>query len=90
MSDENSSLNTRPSLLARIRDAQDAVSWQLFVNIYAPVIYRFCRHKGLQDANAADVTQETLVETARCIRTFEYQPERGPGQSHHFLSKKLT
>jgi len=64
-------------LLVRIRDAQDSQSWQTFVEVYAPLIYRYCRHYGLQDADAADVSQEVLVQVARSIRTFEYQPERG-------------
>jgi RNA polymerase sigma-70 factor (ECF subfamily) len=40
-------------------------------------VYRHCRRRGLQDADAADVTQEVLVQVARSIRTFEYRPERG-------------
>jgi RNA polymerase sigma factor (sigma-70 family) len=68
---------TQPSLLLRIRDASDAESWQTFVSIYAPLIYRSCRRRGLQDADAADVGQEVLVQVARSIREFEYQPERG-------------
>jgi RNA polymerase sigma factor (sigma-70 family) len=68
---------TSPSLLVRIRDAQDVASWRTFVDLYAPLIYRYCRRRGLQDADAADVGQEVLLQVARSIRTFEYQPERG-------------
>ena len=68
---------TQPSLLLRIRDASDAESWRTFVSIYAPLIYRSCRRRGLQDADAADVGQEVLVEVARSIRGFEYMPGRG-------------
>jgi RNA polymerase sigma-70 factor (ECF subfamily) len=71
------SQSTRPSLLVRLRDAQDAESWQTFVDVYAPLIYRFCRQRGLQDADAADVGQEVLAQVAHSIRTFDYQPERG-------------
>lgn len=77
MSESDSSFQTRPSLLLRIRDAQDTASWQMFVDVYGPVLYRYGRHKGLQDADAADLMQEILTEVARCIQTFEYQPERG-------------
>jgi RNA polymerase sigma-70 factor (ECF subfamily) len=77
MSDEESSLHTHPSLLVRLRDAQDLAAWQTFVDTYGPALYRYGRHRGLQDADAADVTQEVLAEVARCSRTFEYQPERG-------------
>ena len=71
------SSDTRPSLLIRIRDARDDESWRAFVEIYAPLVYRFARRKGLQDADAADVAQEVIAEVSRCIRSFEYQPERG-------------
>jgi RNA polymerase sigma factor (sigma-70 family) len=69
--------DTRPSLLIRIRDSHDVDSWRLFVEIYAPLIYRSCRRRGLQDADAADVGQEVLAQVARSIRSFEYQADRG-------------
>ena len=71
-----SALHTHPSLLLRIRDAQDAASWRTFVDTYAPLVYPFGRQRGLQDADA-DLAQEVMVEAARCLRTFAYQPERG-------------
>jgi RNA polymerase sigma-70 factor (ECF subfamily) len=77
MSANDSTPQTRPSLLVRIRDANDDGSWREFVDTYTPLVYRYCRRKGLQDADAADVAQEVLTEVARCIRRFEYQPERG-------------
>ena len=33
--------------------------------------------RGLQDADAADVSQEVMGKVARAIRTFEYRPEQG-------------
>ncbi|HLJ97009.1 MAG TPA: sigma-70 family RNA polymerase sigma factor [Gemmataceae bacterium] len=77
MYETDSSLHTRPSLLTRIRDVRDAEAWKLFVETYAPLVYRYARRQGLQDADAADVAQEVMVEAARCLRTFVYQPERG-------------
>jgi RNA polymerase sigma-70 factor (ECF subfamily) len=73
----DSSLKTSGSLLLRLRDAGDADAWRTFVETYAPLIHRSCRRRGLQDADAADVTQEVLAQVARSIRTFEYQRERG-------------
>jgi RNA polymerase sigma-70 factor (ECF subfamily) len=77
MMSEPESGPTQPSLLLRIRDASDEESWRTFVSIYAPLIYRSCRRRGLQDADAADVGQEVLVQVARSIRGFDYLPERG-------------
>jgi RNA polymerase sigma factor (sigma-70 family) len=76
--DESASrLNTRPSLLLRIRNADDDGAWRIFVDLYAPVIYGYSRRQGLTDADAADVVQEVLAQVARSIRSFEYHPERG-------------
>ncbi len=77
MGEGESTLHTRPSLLLRLRDAGDDGAWRAFVDTYAPLLYRWCRRQGLQDADAADISLETLVQVARCIRTFEYQPQRG-------------
>lgn len=71
------SQSTRASLLIRLRNLHDAGAWQLFVNIYAPLIYRYCRRQGLQEADTSDVTQEVLSQVTRSIATFDYQPERG-------------
>jgi len=68
---------TRPSLLMRLRDPQDAESWNTFVSIYGPLILQYARHRGLQHADAADVAQDVLAQVARAIRDFTYQPERG-------------
>jgi RNA polymerase sigma-70 factor (ECF subfamily) len=62
-------------LLLRIRDPGDTVAWRAFVDVYGPLIYRHGR--GLQDADAADVTQEVLFQVSRSIQTFEYRPEQG-------------
>jgi RNA polymerase sigma-70 factor (ECF subfamily) len=77
MTSDASELHTRPSLLLRIRDHQDAEAWQTFVDVYAPLIYGYCRHRRLQESDAADVAQEVLTRVARSMRNFEYSPDRG-------------
>jgi RNA polymerase sigma-70 factor (ECF subfamily) len=71
------SFSTRPSLLLRIRDSQDSLAWSEFVQLYAPMIYAFSRKRGLQDADAADITQEVLRSVARSAGRFEYAASRG-------------
>jgi RNA polymerase sigma-70 factor (ECF subfamily) len=68
---------TQPSLLVRVRDAGDQAAWRQFVELYAPLVYRCARRRGLQDADAADVTQEVLRAVARAIKHLEYDPQRG-------------
>jgi RNA polymerase sigma-70 factor (ECF subfamily) len=68
---------TRLSLLARIRDVRDGTAWGEFVELYAPLVYRLARKKGLQDADAADVTQDVLRTVVARADRFRYDPERG-------------
>jgi RNA polymerase sigma factor (sigma-70 family) len=68
---------TRASLLVRLRDAQDGTAWTDFVDLYAPVVYGYARKQGLQDADAADLSQEVLRAVAGAIGRFEYDPARG-------------
>jgi|SRR5581483_560333 len=68
---------THGSLLLRVRDSADGPAWAQFVQIYAPLIYGFARKKGLQDADAADLTQDVLTACARALRGLEYDPARG-------------
>jgi RNA polymerase sigma-70 factor (ECF subfamily) len=68
---------TRPSLLVRIRDVGDREAWRQFVEVYAPLVYKFARRRGLQDADAADLTQEVLQAVAGASKRLVYDPDRG-------------
>jgi RNA polymerase sigma-70 factor (ECF subfamily) len=68
---------TRVTLLARLRqEATDQAAWGAFVDHYGRHIYRWCRQWKLQDADAEDVTQDTLVKLAQKLRAFAYDPSR--------------
>jgi RNA polymerase sigma factor (sigma-70 family) len=68
---------TRVTLLTRLRDGRDADSWREFFDLYGPVVYRFARNRGLQDADAADLMQDVLRSVARNAPRMEYDPKRG-------------
>lgn len=68
---------TRPSLLVRLRDHRDHRAWGEFVDLYAPLIYAYGRKRGLQDADAADLTQNCLRQVAAHIGRLDYDPRRG-------------
>jgi RNA polymerase sigma factor (sigma-70 family) len=68
---------TRPSLLLRLRDADDATAWSEFVQLYTPLIFGHCRRHGLQDADAADVAQEVMRVAAGAMPEFQYDAQRG-------------
>jgi RNA polymerase sigma-70 factor (ECF subfamily) len=72
---------TRPSLLVRVRDQRDdAVRAQLIV------VYRSARTRGLQDANAADLTQEVLRVVLQAIARSRYDRKRGSFRGWLFTS----
>jgi RNA polymerase sigma-70 factor (ECF subfamily) len=68
---------TRPSLLARLRDPQDERAWAEFVEIYQPLIHRLARQRGLQDADAAELVQEVFVAVGAAIDRWDPDPSRG-------------
>jgi RNA polymerase sigma factor (sigma-70 family) len=70
-------LETRATLLIRLRNASDQEAWRLFASIYTPLVYRYAIKHGLQDADAADTAQETMCNVVRAIRNFQYDPKRG-------------
>jgi RNA polymerase sigma factor (sigma-70 family) len=68
---------TRPSLLLRIRRKDDHAAWAEFVEIYAPLIHGYCRRRGLQEADAANLTQDILSKVMNHAERFEYDTARG-------------
>src|SRR5438552_5027070 len=70
-------LLTRASLLARLGNPQDRAAWQQFVELYGSLVYGFARRRGLQDADAADLTQDVFLAVARSAGRWEYDPRLG-------------
>jgi RNA polymerase sigma-70 factor (ECF subfamily) len=69
--------STRASLLLRVRDPADEEAWRQFVDLYNPLVYRFARGRGLQDADAVDLTQIVMQALTREVRRLNYDPRRG-------------
>jgi RNA polymerase sigma factor (sigma-70 family) len=68
---------TRPSLLLRIRNTEDAGAWSEFVAIYEPLVYRLARRKGLQHADALELGQEVLLTVSKSIDRWKPDPACG-------------
>jgi RNA polymerase sigma factor (sigma-70 family) len=76
-SDPSDSIATRASLLGRLKNWEDADSWEEFTRTYWRLIYGVARQAGLSDDEARDVVQETLLGVAKKVHEFESSPERG-------------
>src|SRR5215471_9011860 len=74
-SDEPSSIQTRPSLLNRLKSGDDADSWGEFYRVYGKLIRDFALHAGLNDTEADEVVQETAVALSRHLPEFRYDPK---------------
>lgn len=70
-------MQTRASLLLRIRNPQDTIAWGEFVELYAPLLHAYGMKNRLQDADAADLAQDTLRLVLRAAPEFIYEPTRG-------------
>lgn len=68
---------TRPSLLIRLRDPDNHTAWKEFLTIYTPIVFGYCRKKGLQEADAFDLVQEVLKAVATAIPRFRYDRKQG-------------
>ncbi len=60
---------TSTSLLARVR-LHDAAAWERLVQLYAPLIYRWCRQTGIAGEDVADISQEVLQAVMKNIDAF--------------------
>jgi len=74
---EHELLPTRATLLARMKEWSDQSSWQEFFDIYWKLIYKMARQAGLNDAEAHDVVQETMLAVAKHMPAFKYNPAVG-------------
>ena len=75
------SLATRASLLGRLKNWDDAKSWEEFTQIYSRLIRAVALKAGLTESEAKDVEQETLLCVAKTIHEFESNPAIGTFKS---------
>ncbi len=63
-------------LLANAR-AMQPEAWSRIVNVYGPIVYRWCRSSNVPQSDAADVVQEVFATVARGIGDFQRQKAKG-------------
>src|SRR5688572_4263442 len=61
--------STSSSLIDRVQ-ARDAEAWRRLAHIYGPLVYRWTQKAGLQESDAADVSQEVFRAVASHVTEF--------------------
>jgi RNA polymerase sigma factor (sigma-70 family) len=72
---DDASIATRASLLARLKDLDDQASWQRFFDTYWQLINGVALKAGLTEAEAQDVVQEPVISVAKHLPGFRYDPK---------------
>ena len=73
---------TRSSVLAAVKDTDDAAAWSRFFDRYAGFVFAIARSKGLASEDADDIVQGVFSELARKMPTFEYDRTKGKFRSY--------
>ena len=68
-------LQTRSSLLERLKAGVDSQSWEEFYRTYGGLIRFFAEKAGLTADEAEEVVQETAIGVARRLPEFTYDPK---------------
>ena len=68
---------TRKSLLERLRNWDDHESWRVFFDTYWRLIYSLAVRAGLNNEEAEEVVQETIIAVMKKMPTFEYDARLG-------------
>lgn len=70
-------LETRLSLLDRVRDPADAAAWAEFVELYRPLLLAYVRNRGVGEHDALDIVQEVFTRLIPALARFQLDHERG-------------
>lgn len=81
MNAEDELIPTRQSLLSRLKDWNDQESWKMFFDTYWRLIYSAAVKAGLNDAEAQDVVQETIISVMKSMPSFKYKSQQGSFKS---------
>ena len=76
---------TRDSLLVQVQDPANREAWELFARMYRPAIVRIALARGLQHADAQDLSQQVLMAVASAIGHWEKRDEST--RFRHWLSR---
>lgn len=84
--------DTRTSLLRRIQDPEDGLSWVEFDRIYRPLLLQYALVRGLKQEEAEEIAQQCMAAIASGISDFQRRVSfRGwlRGMIDHKVSDRL-
>ncbi|MFK7737422.1 MAG: RNA polymerase sigma factor [Pirellulaceae bacterium] len=67
--------STSITLLQGLKTSDEA-SWNRFLNLYTPMIFRWGKSLGLDEAASEDLTQDVLTKLITWMREFHYDRNR--------------
>jgi RNA polymerase sigma factor (sigma-70 family) len=67
------SLQTRHSLLSRLKEHGDERGWREFFDRYWRLVYSFARKAGMGDADAQDIVQEVMLSVSKSLPDYRRQ-----------------
>jgi RNA polymerase sigma-70 factor (ECF subfamily) len=79
---------TQITLIARLRDPNDAAAWARFETNYRELVVRFSMREGLQQSDAEDVAQVVFQSLVGAMRGFELDPTRGRFRDYLFRATR--
>lgn len=68
---------TRLTLLLRLRDRSDRLSWNEFHDRYGELLYWYARSRGASHADSEDAVQEVEMYLFKAMDGFEYDVSKG-------------
>lgn len=69
--------STRLTLLLRLKDRTDELSWHDFHDRYGELLYRYARGRGASAVDAEDIVQEVEMYLFKAMEGFEYDAAKG-------------
>lgn len=88
--------STRLTLLLRLRDGANQLSWQEFHERYGHLLYCYARSRGAAHADAEDIVQEVELAVFKALAGFEYDARKGRFRAYlraavfHALARRAT
>ena len=85
-------IQTRWSLINRLKDWDDSATWQEFFDTYGRMVLSVALRAGLTEVEAQEVVQETVISVAKQMPKFRAGPEHGSfkGWLMHLTRRRIA